>query len=301
MIAPLCVLGSVNLDLVASAARLPAPGETVLATGYAEHPGGKGLNQAVAARRAGAATTLCACVGDDDAGRRLRAVAREAGLDGEHLHTVRGPATGRALIAVSTRAAQNQIVVVPGANLELTGAQAVAAVAGASVVLAQLEVPPASVAAAFAAAREHGARTILNPSPAEGVDDTLLALCNVVVANEHEAELLGGVGRILAAGAASVIVTLGAEGSRRTDAGDATHAVASFPVHALDSTAAGDAYCGAFAAALAAGRDADLAMLEASAAGALATTVAGAVPSLPERAAIEKLLATPHRSQRSAP
>jgi ribokinase len=287
-----CVVGSINLDLVVTASRLPSAGETVLGGSFAEHPGGKGLNQAVASARSGARTTLCARVGDDEAGRRLRAVAQAAGLTGEHISVDPALASGRALIAVSLASRDNLIVVAPGANSALSGPEATRAIAGAAVVLAQLEVPPETVAAAFTAARAANATTILNPAPAEGVTRGLLALCDFVVANEHEAELMGGAHQILAHGAGQVVVTLGARGSLHTTAEGHERRVEAFAVDAVDPTAAGDAYCGAFAAAIAAGRDGDAAMRFASAAGALATTTAGAVPSLPQRTAIEELLAT---------
>ncbi len=292
-----CVVGSINLDLVITASRLPGAGETVLGGSFAEHPGGKGLNQAVASVRSGARTALCACVGEDQAGRELRRVAEAAGLTGEHISVAPAHATGRALIAVSLGSQENLIVVAPGANSALTGQEAVRAIAGARVVLAQLEVAPETVAAAFTAARADNATTILNPAPAEGVTGELLALCDFVVANEHEAELMGGARQILAHGAGQVVVTLGARGSVHTTADGHEHHVEAFAVDAIDTTAAGDAYCGAFAAAVAVGQDADAAMRFASAAGALATTKAGAVPSLPQRSAIDELLAARARGE----
>src|SRR5579862_2233082 len=156
-----CVVGSINLDLVARTARLPAPGETVLGDDYSEHAGGKGLNQAVAAARAGAVTALCACVGEDDAGRRLREVARAAGVRDERVSVARGLASGRALICVSTAQAQNAIVVVPGANMALRAEQAAAASRAARVVVAQLEVPLETVRAARLAAAACSARSAM--------------------------------------------------------------------------------------------------------------------------------------------
>lgn len=285
----MCVVGSINLDLVVTASRLPGAGETVLGGSFAEHPGGKGLNQAVASARCGVRTALCACVGDDEAGRELRRVAQEAGVASEHIRAAAGHASGRALIAVSLASHENLIVVAPGANSALAGAEAARAVAGARVVLAQLEVPPETVAAAFTAARAADATTILNPAPADGVKPELLVLCDFVVANEHEAELMGGARQILAHGAGQVVVTRGARGSVLATADGRERHVDAFVVDAVDSTAAGDAYCGAFAAALAMGRNTDDAMRFASAAGALATTKPGAVPSLPQRIAIDAL------------
>jgi ribokinase len=289
--AEVCVVGSINLDLVITAPRLPGSGETVLGGSYAEHPGGKGLNQAVAAARCGARTVLSACIGDDEAGRELRRVAQAEGLAGEHIAVAAAHPSGRALIAVALASRENLIVVAPGANSALSGAAAARALAGARVVLAQLEVPVATVTAAFTAARTANATTILNPAPAEGATRELLGLCDYVVANEHEAALLGGAQEILAQGAGRVIVTLGARGCMLVTPDGGEHQIEAFAVDSVDTTAAGDAFCGAFAASVAAGYDGDAAMRFASAAGALATTRPGAVPSLPQRTAIEELLA----------
>ena len=155
------VVGSVNLDLVATTHRLPGPGETVAGTGYAEHAGGKGLNQAVAGARSGASVALIAAVGDDDAGRRLRAVAEAEGIDVSTVAVVPEP-TGRALITVDDRA-ENSIVVVPGANAFVRAD----ALADARIVIAQLEIPIDTVIGAFRSARASGGRTILNPAPAQ--------------------------------------------------------------------------------------------------------------------------------------
>jgi ribokinase len=154
-----CVVGSSNLDLVVSAPRHPAPGETTLGTDHHEYPGGKGLNQVVAARRAGGACAFVTALGDDDAGDRLAAVVDGEGIDRAAVQRVVGTATGRALITVDS-AGENSIVVVPGANAALLPA----ALPAARVVLAQLEIPIAVVADAFVRARAIGAVTILNPA-----------------------------------------------------------------------------------------------------------------------------------------
>ncbi len=281
------VVGSANLDLVATTQRLPGPGETVLGSHFAQHPGGKGLNQAVAAARCGAAVAFLAAVGDDEAGRTLRAVAEHEGIDVSGVVVASGVPTGRALITVDHRG-ENSIVVVPGAN----SLARLSSLPAAAVVLAQLEVPLPTVIAAFAAARQAGNRTMLNPAPvpADGVPVELLALCDVVVPNEHEVELLGGVGRLLDSGVGAVVVTRGAAGVTINAAGDATaRSIAAFPVEPIDTTGAGDAFCGTLACRLALGADLDGAARSAAAAGALATTVAGAVPSLPVAADIERL------------
>lgn len=279
------VVGSANLDLVATAARLPAPGETVHGTSYGEHPGGKGLNQAIAAARAGARVALVAAIGDDEAGRRLRDVATADGIDVALLDVRPATPSGRALIAVDEHG-ENLIVVVPGANADVR----VGSLPSAGVVLAQLEVPLEQVTAAFRAARAAGSRTVLNPAPATQLPGELLAHCDVVVPNEHEIALVGGVDALLAAGPEAVVVTRGALGVEVATADGSRWAEPAFEVDPVDSTAAGDAFCGALAARLAAGDQLDDAVRWASAAGALATTRRGAVPSLPTADRIDALV-----------
>lgn len=269
------VVGSTNLDIVATAPVLPRPGETVLGHGYAEHPGGKGLNQAVAAARAGARTAFVSAVGTDAAADTLLDVMRREGIDTTGV--VRHPdlPTGRAVIGVADDG-ENSIIVISGAN----GAVRVVTLPTAAVVLAQLEVPVDTVRAAFAAARAMGATTVLNPAPARDLDNGLLQLCDVVVPNEHEVELLGGVGHLIALGAETVVVTQGRDGALVSSA-SATTAVAPFRVQPVDTTGAGDTFCGSLAARLALGDALADALRYASAAAALSTTRSGAVPSIP--------------------
>jgi ribokinase len=276
-----CVVGSANLDLVVTTEHLPRPGETVLGGPYAEYPGGKGLNQAIAAARSGARTHFVGAVGNDDAGTRLLAVLREDGIAHDHVRRVDVP-TGRALIQVDTTG-ENSIVVVPGANA-LVSADVVPA---SRVLVAQLEVPLAVVVAAF---ERSDAIRVLNPAPARDLPDGLLAACDVVVPNQHELERLGGAERLLDAGAGAVVVTLGSEGARLVTL-ERTVAIDPFEVEPVDSTGAGDAFCGALAARLALGEALEAAARWAAAAGALATTTPGAVPAQPHAAAVERLLA----------
>jgi ribokinase len=285
------VVGSVNLDLVATTARLPGPGETVSGTGYAEHAGGKGLNQAIAAARAGAHTALVAAVGDDEAGSRLRALAAADGVDVGSVRVIDGVATGRALITVDDRA-ENSIVVIPGANAHLVADE----VPGARVVVAQLEVPIGQVVAAFHLARARGARTILDPAPAQPLPDELVRLCDIVVPNEHEARLIGGAQALIDRGVTAVVTTLGRSGVAVSESVDGTVDRWSMPaieVSPIDTTGAGDAFCGTLAARLALGDDLHRAVRHAVAAGALATTMAGAVPSLPHADQVRALVDDP--------
>ena len=283
-----CVVGSANLDLVATTSRIPGPGETVLGNGYAEHAGGKGLNQAVAAARSGASVVFVGCLGDDDAGRRMRAVLAGDGIDDAAVGVSTSSPTGRALIVVDGNG-ENSLVVVPGANHDLSLPDPLPE---AGVVLCQLEVPLDQVARALAAGRRVGATTILNPAPAAPLPAQLLATCDIVVPNEHEVELLGGVAALLAAGCRAVVVTRGGAGVDVHTPDGVAHCPP-FEVEVIDTTGAGDAFCGSLAARLAAGDDLHDAVRWAAAAGALATTVVGAVPAQPTADRIQELLSRP--------
>ena len=283
------VIGSANLDLVANVEHLPMPGETIIASGYAEHAGGKGLNQAVASRRSGARTAFIGCLGRDGAGDVLHRVLADEGIENFAVD-VSAP-TGRALISVDENA-ENSIVVVPGANHRL-GIGVVddhrSVLSDAHVVLAQLEIPLDAVEAAFAVARLAGAITVLNPAPADELPPGLLTLCDVIVPNQTELTQLGGASALLDAGVSTVVVTLGARGIRVITR-DGSVEVPPYAVRAVDTTGAGDAACGALAASLAAGSDMITAARRAAAAGALAATRHGAVPSLPTFSEIDALV-----------
>lgn len=259
----------------------------MLGTSYAEHPGGKGLNQAVAAARAGAATTFVGAVGDDDAGRTLLDVLDREGIDRSAVRRVVGP-TGRALIVVSDTG-ENSIVVVPGANAAATAGD----LPPCDVLLVQLELSLNVVAGALRAAREAGVTTVLNPAPAAVLDNDVITCCDVVVPNEHELEALGGVDALLARGAGAVVVTRGAAGADVCTAAGAER-VAALGVDAIDTTGAGDAFCGTLATALASGATLIHAALRASAAGSLATTRHGAVQSMPTAAEVDAALGDEH-------
>ena len=284
--ASVVVVGSANVDLVATTPRHPLPGETLIGSDFHEYPGGKGLNQAVAASRAGARTAFICAIGDDDAGRLLHSIASDEGLDLAGVHIAPNEPTGRALILVDDLG-ENSIIVVPGSNAACPSATNIGP---SDVVLAQLEVPISVVAASFIAAREAGAITILNPAPAGELSEELLSLCDIVIPNEHEIELLGGVSRLQEAGVKTVIVTRGAAGIDIYHQGRSQR-LPSFHVTPVDTTGAGDAFCGSLAASLTAGDALNDACLRALAGGALATTTHGAVPSLPFQDEIESLIA----------
>jgi ribokinase len=300
------VVGSLNFDHVVRVERLPLPGETIAGGSYLSVPGGKGLNQAVTAARQRVPVTMVGCVGDDGAGELLRAVVSNEGISTSALRTVAGVPSGTALITVAKDGA-NTIVVAAGANAEL-GLEDVQAASNllrpGAVVLAQLEVPLAAVEAALFAARQRGATTLLNPAPAPGpLPLGLLSLVDVLVPNETEACALSGkptareaAAWLVAQGCRAVLVTVGKEGALLAQPGSPVLALAPYEVGAIDTTAAGDAFCGVLAVALASGRTLPEAAQRASAAGALATTVMGALPSLPTADDIDRLLAGPHGS-----
>jgi ribokinase len=286
------VVGSYNRDTVLRVARFPRPGETLAALSMARFHGGKGSNQAVAAARAGAGVAILAALGTDAAGDGARALWASEGIDARLVVTAAEAPTGEALILVDD-AGENEIVILPGANATLA-APDVSAVAGAALVVAQLETPLAATEAAFAAARAAGATTLLNAAPARDLPAGLLVLTDMLVVNETEAALLcGAAGAPAALGAAlaprhrlGVVVTAGAAGAWwARGAGPPDHA-APPAVTVVDSTGAGDAFIGAFAAALADGVAEGPALRRGVVAGALACRRAGAVPSLPALAEI---------------
>ena len=290
------MLGSANLDLVFSVERIPAPGETVLAVSTATHAGGKGLNQAVASARAGAQTTMIGALGDDDAGRTLREVMGDAGINAQLVRVSSEP-TGQAMIAVDP-SAENSIIVAAGANASLaslTDAD-VAALHAAAVVLMQLEVPMQTVTDAALTAREAGSAVMLNAAPAQELSDALIASLDYLIVNEHEAKVISAIDELDAAITAlalrvpRLVVTLGADGSQLWEGGALTATVPARRVTAVDTTGAGDTFCGAFAAAISEGRDYEAAARFATAAASLSVQSHGAVPSIPDRSEILAVL-----------
>jgi ribokinase len=288
------VVGSVNVDLVVRAARLPSPGETVIGGTFARAQGGKGANQAAAASALGARVWIVSLVGDDDFGREAQADLRARAVDLAHLATGTRP-TGVALIVVDDEG-ENLIAVASGANEELTGGTVSSALAAieepAAVVLANLEVPDDAVVAAAEAARTRGWTFVLNPAPARALDPGLIRLCDVLVPNEHEVTELGWPSpeALLGAGAGAVVVTLGSDGAALHRSGAATRHLEPVPVEVVDTTGAGDAFCGALATWLSEGASIDVAIEAAVLAGSLATRSIGARESVPGRAELEERL-----------
>ncbi len=283
MTAPrIVVVGSVNLDLVATGAKLPAPGETVTGAVFARHPGGKGANQALAARRLGADVRLLARVGRDAMAGEALALLRAAGVDLSGCTEDASAPTGVALIAVSGDG-ENQIVVAPGANA--TFAPDLLALPDADAVLCQLELPLATVARA--AGLTQGLFCI-NLAPAAAMDATVLLRADLVVVNETEAAFYGAV---LDSARGLVAVTYGARGAALRRGGREIARATPPLVKAIDTTGAGDAFVGALVVALLEKMPEEAALAFACATGALAATKAGAQPSLPSRAAVEALLA----------
>jgi ribokinase len=285
------VIGSYNRDWVLSLPHLPAPGETIAARGLAQFDGGKGSNQAVQAARCGAEVVMVAALGADAGGQAARALWAAEGITPIIEHSAEP--TGQAVIFVDA-AGENCIAIVPGANAALSSAHVAAAIrAGAPrLVLAQREVPADATLAGFHAARAIGARTVLNAAPAGPVPEALLGATDLLLVNAGEALAMGGGLPALAARhAMGVIVTRGAAGATHVGQDGRSRDWPAFAVRVRDTTGAGDAFAGAVAAALADGAGIEAAMPLALAAGALACTVDGAVPSLHGRAAITALAA----------
>jgi len=281
------VVGSANLDLVATLDHLPKPGETIVALDYAEHAGGKGVNQAVACARMGARTAFVGCVGNDDAGIFLRGVLENEGIDTTMLRLVDMP-TGRAFINVDSRG-ENEIVVVSGANTQVGVAQNPLVLPTSHVLLMQLEIPLATVSAALTLARKSGTLTVLNPAPYKSLTEDVLSLVDVIVPNETESAACGGTNALLKAGVATVVTTLGEKGAVINTASSET-SIAPHKVVAVDTVGAGDAFIGALSAELARGATISDAASVGAVAGALATTVHGAVPSLPKQDVVRKAM-----------
>ncbi|RYF93580.1 MAG: ribokinase [Caulobacteraceae bacterium] len=278
----LTVVGSINLDFVATAETLPAPGETVTGATLARHPGGKGANQALAARRLGAQVQLIGATGKDGMADEALGLLRQAGVDLWGVATKPDMASGVALIAVSAQG-ENQIIVAPGANAGVLAGDLPNTLEGALIL--QLELPIATVAAA--AERATGFVAV-NLAPAATVPQTLLDRADLLVVNETEAAFYG---ESLHQSPGLVAVTLGGAGARLFKDGLQIAAAAPPPVTVVDTTGAGDCFVAALTVALLEGRSPQAALAFACTAGALAVTRPGAQPSLPNRADVDAALA----------
>ncbi|MCY7308880.1 MAG: ribokinase [Rhodoferax sp.] len=286
------VAGSANLDFVVRAGHIPGPGETVLGYGFKTYPGGKGANQAVACSRAGGASTqMLVAFGDDTFATTLEASLQAAGV-GLHIVSVPDTPTGTAFICVSDNA-ENAITVAPGANAALTATN-LPPLTGYSHLLMQLETPLATVTACARLARSAGVKVVLNAAPAQPLPAELLALVDILVVNEGElAAIAAHSGTVVEClervPAPIVVVTLGERGCcARVDGQYVLQSA--FPVQPLDTTAAGDTFCGTLVAALDHGLGLATALRRASAAAGLACTQPGAQSSIPTQQAVDDLI-----------
>jgi ribokinase len=295
------VVGSLNMDLVVRVERFPQAGETISGQSFATFLGGKGYNQALAAARAGSRVAMVGKLGQDSFGDQFIEALKESGMDNHHVTRVEGVATGIANIVVEPDGT-NRIIVVPGANGTLSAAAVEAAAAvfhGAKILLLQLETPLDSAIAAARLARTAGAKVLLTPAPvpAQPLPAELLKEVDILIPNEVEVFQLAGMSPgatsggelpeaaparyLLEQGVQAVLVTLGGRGAAYFTHGKDPHHSPGFEVEVVDTTAAGDAFTGALATALAKGESIEQAIRQANASGALATTRPGSGESLP--------------------
>lgn len=276
------VAGSINLDLVARASRLPAPGETVGGATFARYPGGKGANQALAARRLGANVALWGCVGADAFADEALALLRADGVDLQQCRAIAATPTGVALIVVS-EAGENQIVVAPGANAKF-GADCIGPLHG-DALLCQLETP---IETTREATSRFSGFVAINLAPAIDAPDELIARANLLIVNEGEAAFYG---EALKRAPGLVAITYGADGAALVRNGAETARARPPKIVARDTTGAGDTFSAALTLALVEGQTPDAALAFACAAGALAATRDGAQPAMPYRHEVDALLA----------
>lgn len=305
MAAKFCVIGSINMDLVAGVDQFPQPGESRIGHSFGTYPGGKGANQATALARLGAAVMMAGRVGKDTFGEEYLASFREEGVDLSLIQVHEDAATGVAVIEVDAKG-ENHIVVVPGANMTLDESYIQsnsAAITEADYCLFQLEIPAEATRAGMALARRAGKRTILDPAPAprEPIPREILSQADYVTPNETEAQFITGIEVSDAAsaeraaralqeqGAGTVIIKAGAQGAYVIDDSGVRH-VEGFSVKAVDTTAAGDAFNAGLAYSLGEGNDLEEAVRYANAVGALACTKLGAQSALPRREEVDSLL-----------
>lgn len=301
------VVGSLNIDLVCHATRRPEKGETLIGDAFDIFTGGKGFNQATAAARLGAEVTLVGSVGADPFGEMLLRATENEGIDSRFVTKRTDTGTGVATIVIEPDG-DNSIIVIPRANMALTTAEidaAADAIANADVLLLQLETSIAASEHAAAIAKAHGTTVILNPAPAQPLPDSLLTHVDILTPNQSETELLSKMqvsndeearnaaavlrARMANTETSTVVLTLGKRGALILTA-TTSESVPARAVEAVDTTGAGDAFCGALATALASGETLHTAIGFANAAGAAAVTVVGATPSMPTREKVELLI-----------
>jgi ribokinase len=300
---PIVVVGSINIDLVANADRIPAGGETLTGSGFQMHHGGKGANQAVAAARLGYPVRMIGRIGNDAFGEQLRHGLIEEGLETSAVSVSKG-SSGVAVILVAA-SGENSIVVVPGANAHVSPADLdahVEIIRGAGMVLAQLEIPLETVLHLAAICEREGVPLMLDPAPARELPPELLHRTTWFTPNETEAaaythtqpgaENAATAHALMEQGIAGVVLKLGARGAYLATHDGEAYTVASFPVKAVDTTAAGDCFNGSFAVALLSGSKPQEAARFAAAASAISVTRAGAQPSMPTLAEVKTLLAS---------
>jgi ribokinase len=298
---PIVVVGSINIDLVANAERIPVSGETVLGTEFQTHPGGKGANQAVAVARLGYPVSMVGRVGDDAFGTQLREHLRETGVVVSAVATSPG-SSGVAVIVVSP-SGDNIIVVTPGANASLLPGDLDAnldMIRDAGMVLAQLEIPLETIVYLAEICGREGVPLMLDPAPAREIPASVIEQSRWFTPNETEAAFYAGkeysddpeavAAALLAKGSEGVVLKQGARGVFLADRGGRGRQIQSYPVRAVDTTAAGDAFNGAFATALMLGQTEEAAAGFATAAAAVSVTRQGAQPSMPTFAEVQRML-----------
>ena len=303
--AMVAVVGSINMDLVVKTAVLPGPGQTVRGRGFSIMPGGKGANQAVAAARLGAEVQMIGKVGSDDFGEHLLMCLNKSQVDTAGVVVAEGVSSGLAIVMVDGRG-ENSICIVAGANGQMHADDVLAQeqiIAGADVLLLQLELPVPTVLAAIRLARKHGVKTILDPAPAAADTPPELLKVDIITPNHIEAGMMVGepikdvrsaktvASALVAYGPEAVVVTIGEKGAVLVDKSDRIRHFPAPKIRIVDTTAAGDAFTGALAVAV--GNDEKLsdAIRYANAAGALACVKFGAQPAMPTRQEVEELLA----------
>ena len=275
------VVGSVNTDFVISAPRMPVAGETLTGSGFFTARGGKGANQAVAARRMGGNVKMCACVGDDIFGKESVNAFMQEGIDVSHIRTIEGAPTGSAVIVVTD--GENRIILDKGANARLTQEDIDAFLAEAEagdIYLTQMENPVSVIGYGLKRAKEKGLYVVLNPAPASEAIEPYLGYCDLIIPNETELKILGGKEKLLAKTNARLLVTLGENGYQIVTGKDEK----TYPcmrVRVEDTTAAGDTFAGALVSCLAKGQALEEGAALSSRAATIACTKKGAQPSIP--------------------